>query len=277
MSFEDLELRLLENGNFDRYTKDCEEIARTPRNIEQVEMLKYFLATNNAVESNGQGNNMLTIGGYAVLSYLVGEFGEKIIGVWRGSHDLDLVAKDPSVLSIIMGAFDQRLKRPSNAIPQKYSLEVQDKDTKLDELICQIDLYPCWGSPLKINQREICSDFFDRAEHPMIYGMPVTVPEIVELIKLKVDVETYVGNLRLKDKGDIIDLVSVLVNRNVSAAKLYRSLDEKENAILVKELFGQSELPLVTANAIEGREYTQKAVEKFAGQYVAYHNKTISK
>ncbi len=281
MGFEDLELRLIEEGSYTKYFEDLAKVKRKPirSSAEHAEMIRYFLSINHAAETNGQGNNTYTVGGYAIMSYLVAEFGEEILNVWRGSHDVDLVATDQTVLSVIMGSFDQRIQRLSH-IPDKYSLEVKDKHTELADLICEVDLYRCWNGRLRINQREICDDFLNGAEHLRIYGINVSVPSITQLIKLKLDVQTYERHLRPKDRIDIVDLISILINRKVSPLDLYKEFTDKENEVLVNEVFQSPghpkkhiDLPAPTVSELNGKKHFKRDVNEFAAVYTCYHDK----
>lgn len=274
--FEGLEWRLRVDGNYQRYKDTLSEIRRSGRDGPQyAEMIRYLLTVNHHLQQNGHDCNAYVIGGYAVMAWLAEEFGTGVLQNWRGSHDIDIVARDPSVMSIIMASFDERLQRRSNSIPDKYSLTLKDKKTELADFVCDIDLYACWGNSFRVNHREICEDFFERGTQLKLFGIPVAVPSVVDLIKLKLDVKSY-GDLRPKDRSDIVDLVSILAGKQSYATepkKLYEQFSPEENNTLVRDVFNHTDRPAPTVIRLdsEALAHIAKKAETFMMAYSVYH------
>lgn len=271
MTFQDLEARLKEEGSYNHFSKILREIKQQGRVFgPEAEMIKYFLTVSNIVDKSHLEDTAY-IGGYGVLTHLIGTFGEDVIPFWHGSEDLDIVTLNPSTKNIIMGTFSERISRQSH-LPNKYALEVRDEDSQ-EDMVCKIDLYMPSGKErkLNINDREIRKDFFDRSEEHKVFGVSSVTAPIEDLFGLKMDVRRIIGKLRTKDIHDLVNITSVLMRRGYDSQQVYNLFKEDEwEDPLIEDIYFSNIKPLVTIYSPPG--WNQKEYDGFIRDLRRRHN-----
>lgn len=90
-------------------------------------------------------------------------------------------------------------------------------------------------------------------EEPIFYGIPISIPGIIPLLDLKLDIETREEEdptetpcLRNRDINDIFDLISVYVTKGSiegSINTLYKELSSK-NLIRLEKILKENQLEL---------------------------------
>jgi hypothetical protein len=228
MSYEDLQLDLMDIGQHGSFMDDLAYIKRmNPTDPHPAAMFQYLLSTANIMSKNGMVDKYAFIGGYAVLGHLMKTFGEHIVRNWRGSDDLDIVARDQGVSSIIEGNFAAAERRRSRHLRNKYSLEVADPGI---DVPCEIDFYVPTenGSLIHIEQSKLDDDFWRRSVVITPYGIPFRVPSITDMLRLKLNVYTSNGMPRRKDRKDISDLALVSHHENADPSHLDANLTDTE-------------------------------------------------
>lgn len=245
---ERLSYKLMEKDSFDKFEEVLKGIRKENPNYSTA--FQYLFSLANLLEENGVGKHSF-IGGYAVLAHLMQKFGPNISTVWRGSDDLDVLTRDPTVESIIRGHFEILGKKPSH-IKNKYSLVVKDPHIEGDPV--HIDLiYHQNSGPIKIDNYQVNGSFWEKGtENVDLYGVKIRVPTLMELLRLKLNISVD----REKDKGDIMDIIDILSQNRCSAEEINRKLSAEERAKL-KEMLKSAKLPTSSFNKVVDRLVTK--------------------
>jgi hypothetical protein len=167
----------------------------------------------------GMSDQYGVFGGYAVLSNLMGAFGDDVAKVWRGSDDIDM-AGTIQVLNSMRSAYDFTNDLPSPNIPSKRTLKIKEEDGEE----CKIDFY--LGSiALKYGSvRTNCH-----------FGIPVQVVKPEYIIKNKL----YTPKGEIQHCADIVSMISVLESEGSSSKEII--------GILVNQEFEELRRRIITA------------------------------
>jgi hypothetical protein len=197
--------------------------------------LNYLLAISEKFGISGFSDRYAIIGGYAVFAHIYSVLNDKALIQWRGSVDLDVLAKDRSIEALICNSFEEVLKVPSH-FRDKFTLYVKDEIELIREMEynitletpLQMDVYiPENGRFIEFNSVRIEDALWNRTELINILGYNVRVAGIADMLRFKLDVET--GNRRLPRDEDIMDifaLMAVAEFRNIPMLQIYNALND---------------------------------------------------
>ncbi|MBS3146162.1 hypothetical protein J4471_00515 [Candidatus Woesearchaeota archaeon] len=201
----------------------------------------YLIAVCEKLNSTGLQEKYMLIGGYAVLAHLYSARGDKILSRWRGSHDLDLVSRDYSIESVLEGAFEE-VEVNTSHFPDKDVAYIKDELELLRELEgnpskppFKIDLYvPKSAGDIVLCREEIDEKIWSRSRDIDILGHNIRAMSIIDLIKLKLNVETKTGLPRDRDIADIYNLLGLAEIEKYMVNDIYAELGSKQKLKLAK-------------------------------------------
>jgi hypothetical protein len=181
-------------------------------------VLGYTLDIASYLQTLGLQDEYSLFGGYAILSNLMEQFGERVCLEWRGSNDIDM-AGTQRVLNAFKEGYDFKSDRPSPNISHKRTLKL----TEDNESECKIDYYLL--SPQETSYiPEMHSHF----------GIPVYSANPLSLIngKLNTPNSEFVHSL------DIINMLAVLEKRGESPEVIARYFIGKRKEKLLGKIKG---------------------------------------
>lgn len=155
------------------------------------------------------------VGGYAVLAHLVSRFGDRIIPIWRGSKDIDIVGSQ-RVLNALHAIYSLKEEWLNHNIKDKCTLRIpsargSDQECKIDFVLDE-----------KVYKRP------HETEEIMVLGFPVHVLTPLALIKGKLEAVKS-GEKHLTD---IVHLLGVLEHRRAVPEDIVKALNSKERRLL---------------------------------------------
>ncbi|MFH1398844.1 MAG: hypothetical protein ABIG95_01920 [Candidatus Woesearchaeota archaeon] len=165
------------------------------------------------------------VGRNAVDAYLVKYFGPKIFGLCRNAGDVDMATRGPEALGILLSSdlwekqFHSSRRDPTN----KDSMTIADivgDDAR--ELTCEVDY---WRSNNKdsidIHNYHGGPAFFAGFNSIDVFGVAVNVPDLIDLIDIRLRRATKAEEIRPTDRVDLCDLVSCYVAEKITSGRIY--------------------------------------------------------
>jgi len=127
MAFDNLEKRLPES-QYDIYL-DITRRLKEPFNS----TLRYMLDMASVFEEVKLKDQYALFGGYAVLTHIVDQFGDKIIPTWRGSQDIDLIGTN-KIITTLKSFYNVESDNASPNIKGKRTLKIDENNRE-----CKVD------------------------------------------------------------------------------------------------------------------------------------------
>ena len=205
MTFKRLEDRLPEEG-YEDYIDIVDDLRDPTKTV-----FRYLLDMVTSIESVDLKREYTVFGGYAVLTHLIAQYGDKIVKLWRGSSDID-VAGSVNVLNLLKSFYNVESDFISPNIVDKRTVKLRIPD----EDLCKIDF------TLDEDQGSY------QREEKYILGIPINVAGPYALIKHKLIPAQDETNHCI----DIIKLLGILEYRKDSIENLTNNLDPNERKIL---------------------------------------------
>jgi hypothetical protein len=181
------------------------------------------------------------VGGVGVLGNIVFNKGDSVVKYWRGTHDIDVLIRNPHYLYLASNIFEEiDACGKSLSIPNKYTIRGKSKDYEGRELSSMVvdaftpNEHPNRGIPL--GGGLVTSDFWDRITTSSIYGIDVPLMDPLDLLKLKLQVSTSSGSPRKKDCQDIYHLLAVISERGYSPKEISSYLGDLNKKRLIKSV-----------------------------------------
>lgn len=173
--------------------------------------LGYALDMACVLSTNQLGGEYALFGGYGVLTHIVDRFGERIIPVWRGSNDVDMLGT-MKALTALKSFYHFKSDLPSPNVEHKRTLIIQGEtgDYKLDF---------CVASP---------EDLVAAREDKQIWGVPVSVVRPISLISNKI----ILAKDEAKQKEDVLQLLGILEYRGMKVPDFIRDLTPEKRISL---------------------------------------------
>ena len=223
--------------------------------------LNYLLAITEKFNSSGFQDSYAIIGGFAVFAHMYSLLEERTLTEWRGSVDLDVMAKHRSIDTLIGNSFEE-VERIITHFKDKSTLYVKDEIELIRELEygkslkspLKIDIYiPENGRFIEFNYVILEDEFWDRTESINVLGYGIRVAGLTDMLKFKLDVEIDSSGLpRTRDITDIYNLMGIAEIKGVTAKKVYDSLTEKQRLKLRK---------LILMHNFEGAPHEEVRIE----------------
>lgn len=208
--------------------------------------LRYMLDIASVIEEIQLKDEYTMVGGYAVLTHIVDQFGDKIIPTWRGSQDIDM-AGSYKVINALKSFYNIESDLPSPNIKDKRTLKIKE-----DENECKIDF--------------ILGDLPYKREEKRILGIPILVASPFDLIKSKASL----AKEQLTHKVDVLKLLGVLEYRGFSINELVSGLDEQQREDLYNILEnGKGITENKRMNFGPGNEYAQ-LLKKYLHKFIIH-------
>ena len=223
MKFRHLEDMLTEQG-IDLYSEIISNMKEP-----FVSIFNYLLDITSFLDSEKLKSEYKIIGGYAVLTHIVDQYGEKVIPKWRGSKDIDIIGSDRVHRALkreynILSIDD----RPSPNLLNKRTIKIKnDENTEFEG--CKIDFVS--------GDQNLISEY---QEEKKILEIPIMVTNSLGLIKYKLAVTKE----ELEHKEDILKLIGIMEQKGQSVSHLVDNIDHTQRESLynlLKEETGPSE------------------------------------
>lgn len=170
----------------------------------------YALDMACVLDTNQLRREYALFGGYGVLTHIVDRFGEKIIPIWRGSNDVDMLGT-MKTLSALKSFYLFKSDLPSPNLENKRTLIIQGEtgDYKLDF---------CVTSP---EDMAACED-------KLIWGVPVSVIRPINLIGNKI----LLAKDEAKQKEDVLQLLGILEYGGMGIPEFVKDLTREKRTSL---------------------------------------------
>jgi hypothetical protein len=206
-ALEYLSMDLMERGTFHSYEKVFDKL---PPHKQDLQVFRYVLGMfRNAEKSqNPFLRDVCLIGGYAVVPYVAEQLGDEHIYEWRGSHDIDILLNGPTYEQDLFADFTITENQKSLAHPFKKQIKLKNEDGHKD---IEVDTYFSTkgrNAPFQIAKYQFNEQFWKSTNSLPVFGIPIIVPNQIELIKMKADVR--VESTGLPRQKDIYDILTLL-------------------------------------------------------------------
>ncbi|OGM02987.1 hypothetical protein A3K72_02550 [Candidatus Woesearchaeota archaeon RBG_13_36_6] len=216
------------------------------------DVFAFFMSMAHHLNELGftKAKDYAVVGGYGTALYLT-RFGERILSLWRGSHDIDMVTLNQELVGAIFpGHYPEYYSGKSTLLPDKMSIHLGDYlDDDVTE--CSVD---CWvpiehAKPNSVELRGRLYDqkFFDELIIIPILKIPICVPPIYSLIKIM----SKGGDTRPQDLQDMIDLTTVLAAHHEQGDQLVQNVPAQTSVWLRDTIYGNNSLPEPTIASVK--------------------------
>ncbi len=178
----------------------------------------YALDMACVLDTNQLREEYALFGGYGVLTHIVDRFGEKIIPIWRGSNDVDMLGTIKA-LTALKSFYLFKSDLPSPNLENKRTLIIQGEtgDYKLDFCVTS-------------------SEDLSAKEERSIWGVPVSVISPVCLIGNKI----LLAKDESKQKEDVLQLLGILEYRGMRIPEFVKDLNAEKRTSLYDLLMNVS-------------------------------------
>jgi len=202
---------------------------------EQVRGISNLLKVASDLEDFGI-NKYCVIGGHGTLvqridSNLFAGTEDSIVK-WRHSPDIDIVTNDQNILNLIQTYSKTPLLKESKHLSDK-NMRKYRADLSGDGKVT-LDVYLVDKTPASLSGFPINDSFFENIETKDFYGIPIKVPNPIDLLRNKLSITSKTGTPREKDMVDILNLVSVLKKRK--GTETMEEIEKQLNEEQVKTL-----------------------------------------
>jgi len=281
MSRNELEKKLEKTGfaYLDLETRELEAVSGALDQIkgipEYCRAFNYLLSVTKRLDECGLSKDYAFIGGYAVFCHIFSILGPNSIRRWRGSADLDLLAKRKDVSSVLGTHFEEAENIHSH-FENKSSLLVRDilelTKENIPEEPLKIDFYSAInGRDMRLDGQTLNGSLWDRTEVVDVLGFKIRVLGLYDLLKLKLNIKTDINNLpRPRDITDIYNLLGIADRKGLKVKSLFETLNGAQretlfNLLNIYTTYEASEEVLIkpeTSFTSEFREIFQEELEK---------------
>jgi hypothetical protein len=225
--FEDFEMYLLSEGDFDRYDAAIDSSVSSGRQ-HSFDQLRYAMAAGHSLMDAGLEDGMMFVGGLGVLGNLVNHYGLSVIDKWRGTSDIDLVLRNRSYNSLIENIVDSLdFSGKSNSIPNKKSIKGYSSSYEgvpLESTVIDVYIPSRFNNSINIEEIGINSETWDKKKKVDFYGIPLNFLDPLTLLNMKLVAAGSSSSPRDQDVQDIFSLLSVMEGEGISGRKLKNSL-----------------------------------------------------
>lgn len=244
MGLEELTLKNIGDGGFEQFESYCKSLLKGDQKYREVFL--YALSLADTVSGSYFKDQVVLVGGFAVLGHMIKMEGPEIVKRWRGSHDLDVVCQTPQALAFIIRELaDESLH--SLSLPDKKTAKFSDAyvdELAGETLISDADLYYP-GDRKKPDQIRIGNMLFREedflsSDEVLVYHAPIKIYNKYGLLSMKLGVVTSENLPRPKDITDIYNLLGILEEKVGSAEDIYNRLTMEEREKLM-EIFNYSD------------------------------------
>lgn len=229
-AIQDLELKLVDNGKYEIYTKFI-EYTKALGNENFFDHFRYMLALSNSFNQSGGKDQYMYVGGLGVLGNILRHVdSEKIIGYKKEMHDIDIILRSRPFEYVLASLFNNIDECGySLSFPNKFTVSGSsiDSEGKLMRKI-HIDAYIPNGHPkngAQINGTPFNYMQWEARKETTFLGIPFYVANPMTLLKLKLGITTEKdGARKTKDCKDIFSLLGVLEKDSCTPKDLYDSI-----------------------------------------------------
>src|SRR3989344_4475715 len=178
----------------------------------------YALDMACVLDTNQLRGEYALFGGYGVLTHIVDRFGEKIIPIWRGSNDVDMLGT-MKALTALKSFYPFKSDLPSPNLENKRTLIIAGEtgDYKLDFCVTS-------------------SEDLAARENKSIWGVPVSVISPIRLIGNKI----LLAKDESKQKEDVLQLLGILEYHGMEVPDFVKDLSSDKRISLYDLLMGVS-------------------------------------
>lgn len=239
-----LELFLLDNGNFERYHEYMAK-ARERGCHDSFNNLRHMLALAHAFNEHGGKDQYMFIGGIGVLGNCLRHTNEEDIFDYRGVHDIDVVLRSRPYEYVVTDLFDKiNVRGCSLSIHGKLIISGYCVDTDCEPLsLTDIDAYIPHGHPkfgAVVNGVHFDYLQWESRKTSTLLGISFNVVNPLTLLCLKLNINPgKKSNRREKDCMDIVNLLGVLESDDCSPEEIYDGL-EKPQYDKLKEIYSEN-------------------------------------
>ncbi|MDO8563530.1 MAG: hypothetical protein Q7R87_00815 [Nanoarchaeota archaeon] len=225
------EVGMVGHGTYVKYM----ELARAATELgkqDQIDQLRYSLAMSHYATEEGQGDNLMFIGGLGVLGNIVGKLGVSSISKWRGTRDIDVALRDKASIHLVENSFDVLdVSSKSLSIPNKMTIRGYSTDADNHQLrAATVDAYVPGGKPsqgIYINGLTLLPIHWAESRRADFFGINMNCLDPMTLLGMKLDVDTSLKQPRKQDLEDIAHLFGILESEDTSKKDFRLLLGEK--------------------------------------------------
>ncbi len=231
-AIEDLALRLMGTGEFEDFEAVFDHL---PRGKEDNHIFRYVLAMYHNMECCGcNPADLLVVGGYSVLPWVVKHTSEGQIREWRGSHDADVVIRSRDLEGAVLRNYLVTGNSRSLSVPNKKVVILEENGET-----CEVDLYipPRNSEPFRLASFVVDDIVWTNAQRIEVFGIGVYVPSVIDILRMKTNIKSgETGLPREKDINDIITMLGVAEREGISIPQLRAELTDPQYAAIRNSL-----------------------------------------